>query len=58
MKLGSKDSTERRRAKEALKRKYLEEFTSCSDYEKEELKELAKVVKTINAKLSEPNKPV
>jgi hypothetical protein len=54
MKLGSKDTKERRNAKDALKRKYLEEFTSRTDHEKEELKDLAKVVKTINAKLSGP----
>ncbi|HEV7219584.1 MAG TPA: AAA family ATPase [Terriglobales bacterium] len=52
MKLGSKNSTERRKAKDALKRKYLDQFTSCSEYEKDELKGLAKVVKTINAKLA------
>jgi putative ATP-dependent endonuclease of the OLD family len=52
MKLGSRDSNERRKAKDTLKRKYLGEFTSHTDYEKEELKELSKVVKTINAKLS------
>lgn len=51
MKLGSRDSSERRRAKDGLKRKYLEEFGRHTDYEKEELKDLAKVIKTINAKL-------
>ena len=57
MKLGSRDNKERRKAKDALKRKYLEEFTdqigTCA---KDEFKELARVVKVINAKLSVPKK--
>ena len=51
MKLGSKESAERRKAKDALKRKYLAEFTSRTNYEKDDLKELSKVVRTINSKL-------
>jgi len=57
MKLGSKDNKERRKAKDALKHKYLEEFTcQIGNCAKDEFKELAKVVRTINAKLSEPKK--
>ena len=56
MKLGSKDNTERRKAKDALKRKYLDEFKSHTDYTMDDLKELSKAVKAINEKLSEPNK--
>jgi hypothetical protein len=56
MKLGSKDGGERRKGKEALKRKYLQEFTSRNKYEKEELKELGRVIKTINSKLALPGK--
>jgi len=51
MKLTSQDNKERRKAKDALKRKCLQEFASHSDYQKDELKDLAKVVKTINARL-------
>jgi len=50
MKLGSKDNSERRKAKNSLKRKYLEEFTSRMNYEKDELKNLVKAIKTINAR--------
>ena len=50
MKLGSKDNSERRKAKNFLKRKYLEEFTSRMNYEKDELKNLVKAIKTINAR--------
>jgi hypothetical protein len=49
MKLTS--SSERRRAKDELKRKYLEEFKSHADYSNEELKELGKVTRKINARL-------
>lgn len=52
MKLGSKDNSERRTAKDTLKRKYLEEFKSHKDYTKDELKEMTKVVKSINSSLS------
>lgn len=52
MKLGSKDSSERRKAKDALKKLYLSEFKSRTDYTKEELKELAKVVRLVNARLN------
>jgi putative ATP-dependent endonuclease of the OLD family len=53
MKLGSKDSNERRKAKDALKRKYLEEFTRQKSYEKDELRDLARVVKTVNARFGD-----
>lgn len=52
MRLGSHDSGERRKAKDSLKRKYLQEFASHSNYQKEELRDLAKVVKMINARFS------
>lgn len=55
MKLGSKDNKERRKAKNALKQKYLEEFKSHTDYSEQELKELGKGLKIINAKLLGPN---
>ncbi len=55
MKLGSKDNKERRKAKDALKQNYLEEFKSHTDYSKQELKELGKALNIINAKLSGPN---
>jgi putative ATP-dependent endonuclease of OLD family len=57
MKLGSRDSQERRRAKDALKRKYLEEFTNHSDYRREELTELTKAVRAINVKLAAHDRP-
>jgi putative ATP-dependent endonuclease of the OLD family len=47
MKLGS---SERRKAKDILKQRYLEEFKKHSDYTKEELKELSKIVKHINSR--------
>jgi len=52
MKLGSGDGKERRRAKDALKHKYLEEFNTIKDFSREDLKELAKVVRVINKSLS------
>jgi putative ATP-dependent endonuclease of the OLD family len=51
MKLGTADGKERRKAKDALKHKYLEEFNSIKDLNRDELKELAKVVKVINKNL-------
>lgn len=51
MKLGSRDNNERRKAKDALKKEYLKEFKSRTDYSKEELKELSKVIKLINGRL-------
>lgn len=50
MKLGSKDSSERRKAKDTLKKHYLNEFTSRTDYVKDEIKNLVRVVKIINAR--------
>ena len=44
-------SNERRRAKELLKKKYLEEFQCNSDYSDEDLKELSKVTRKINMRL-------
>ncbi len=52
MKLGSKINSERRTAKDALKKAYLAEFKSRTDYTKEELRELSKVVRLINEKLN------
>ncbi|MGB7989045.1 MAG: AAA family ATPase [Candidatus Methylophosphatis roskildensis] len=52
MKLGSKDNSERRKAKDALKRLYLNEFKSRTEHTKEDLKELAKVVRLVNARLN------
>ena len=51
MKLGSKDNSERRKAKDALKKAYLEEFKTRTDYTKDELKELSKIVRLVNSKL-------
>jgi hypothetical protein len=48
MKLGS--ASERRKAKEALKKCYLQEFQLHTDYTKEELKEMNKVVKHVNGR--------
>ena len=45
MKLGS---AERRKAKDELKKRYLDEFKSRNTYTKDELKELSKAVKHIN----------
>jgi putative ATP-dependent endonuclease of the OLD family len=51
MKLTSTNSQERRAAKDQLKRAYLAEFIKRDDYQPEELKELAKVVRRVNARL-------
>lgn len=48
MGLSSNDNSERRAAKEQLKKKFLVEFKSHSDYKSEELETLSKVIKTIN----------
>lgn len=50
MKLRSKDNSERRKAKDALKQRYLDEFQRHTDYTKDDLKELSKVVKQINSR--------
>lgn len=55
MSLLSQDSKERRAAKDELKKKYLAEFKSHSDYTKDELKDLASALKVINARLASPN---
>jgi putative ATP-dependent endonuclease of the OLD family len=52
MKLGSKDNSERRKAKDALKKHYLCEFKSKTDYSKEDLKELCKIIGLVNARLN------
>lgn len=50
MALGSADSSNRKSAKSALKKKYLEEFKNNSNYSVEELSGLLKLVKLINKK--------
>ena len=50
MKLGSKDGPERRKAKDTLKQRYLSEFKAHTDYTKDDLKDLSKVVKHINTR--------
>ncbi len=52
MQLGSKDNRVRRDAKDKLKRKYLEEFVKHSNYSRDELKELSKIIKIINKSTS------
>jgi hypothetical protein len=58
MALGSRDSGERRDAKDQLKRKYLEEFKQHTDYSRDELKELCRVIRVINDRLGRPSKRV
>lgn len=58
MKLGSRDNAERRKAKDALKKLYLDEFRARTDHSKEDLKELAKVVRLVNVRLNaQPGAP-
>lgn len=52
MKLGSKDNSERKKAKDALKKLYLSEFKSKTNHTKDDLKELAKVVRLVNTRLN------
>jgi putative ATP-dependent endonuclease of OLD family len=52
MKLGSRDNSERRKAKDALKKEYLKEFKSRTDHTKEELKEIAKIIRLVNTRLN------
>lgn len=52
MKLGSRENSERKSAKDALKKHYLNEFKSKTDYTKDELKELAKIVRLVNSRLN------
>lgn len=52
MRLGSKENSERRKAKDALKKLYLSEFKSRADHTKDDLKELAKVVRLVNSRLN------
>lgn len=59
MRLGSKDNSARRKAKDALKSLYLNEFKSRTDHTKDDLKELAKVVRLVNLRLNaQPVVPV
>lgn len=59
MKLGSKDSAERKDAKERLKQMYLHEFKAHSDYTREELRGLGNIVKLVNSRLGreQPSRP-
>lgn len=50
MKLGSTNGAERRKAKESLKQRYLEEFRSQREFTREELRDLNKVVKHVNTR--------
>lgn len=52
MKLGSRDSAERRDAKQRLKKMYLAEFKGKTDYPRDELGQLTRVLKTINGKFA------
>lgn len=52
MKLGSKDNKERRSAKDALKKRYLDEFKARTDYSREEMSEMNKVVKLVNTRFN------
>jgi hypothetical protein len=52
MRLGSRDNSERRKAKDELKKLYLNEFKSRTDHTKDDLKELAKVVRLVNLRLN------
>lgn len=52
MKLGSKDGSERRNAKDALKRAYLHEFKSKTNHTTDDLKELSKVIRIVNTRLN------
>jgi putative ATP-dependent endonuclease of the OLD family len=54
MALSSRDASERRTAKESLKRKYLAEFKSRTDYSSDELREIGKIVRLINLQLAPP----
>lgn len=54
MKLGCRENNERRKAKDALKKMYLEEFKRHTDYTRDEVRELLRVVKAVNARLSAP----
>jgi hypothetical protein len=51
MKLGSANSSERKRAKDDLKRHYLNEFMSRTNYTRDDLGEIAKIVRMVNSRL-------
>lgn len=51
MELGSADSKARKKAKDILKGKYLDEFRSRTNYQKDSLNELSKAIKQINKQL-------
>lgn len=52
MRLTSTDSSERRQAKERLKKLYLEEFKKRIDYTADDLKDITKVIKAVNKKIA------
>ncbi len=56
MQLGAQNTDKRKEAKNKLKRKYLEEFMKYDDYTNDELKEISKVIKSINNKMGMPKK--
>lgn len=58
MGLRSRDNSERRDAKDKLKKKYLEEFKQHTDYTQEELKDLLKALRVISVNLTNTNKPM
>lgn len=51
MKLGSRDSSERRHAKDSLKKLYLAEFKSRTDLTVQDLQELSKAINLINSRI-------
>lgn len=56
MRLHSRNNSERKEAKDMLKKGYLEEFKLHADYTKDDLKELGRAIKIINARFGEPGK--
>lgn len=53
MKLGSRDTNDRKKAKDALKKMYLHEFTTAAELTKDETKDLVKAIKSINSRLGD-----
>lgn len=53
MKLGSRDSNDRRKAKDTLKKMYLHEFKLAEGLTKDEIKDFARAIKLINSQLGD-----
>jgi hypothetical protein len=58
MQLGAQSNKDRKKAKDTLKKLYLEEFQNSNSFNVEELRHLESAVKHVNKRFTKPNKAV